>query len=176
LCSLSVDVDTDKAKLALSEIGENLRSVIDEMRSIIFDLRPIDFGENGMREDLMRLLYKMNEQNRFFISTDIDDLTFHNHITQVSIYRIVKECINNALRHSKGNQIIFTLKQKESVCEIMIKDNGIGFETDNIQEKRHNHFGLSMIEERVSLLHGTWKIESNDQTGTTISITLPWSD
>lgn len=126
-----------------------------------------------MREDLLRLVHKLNAQNRFIITTDIDEITFPNPIIQVSTYRIVKECVSNSIRHSKGSQLCLKLKQKAHFCEITITDNGLGFDANDLHEKRRNHFGLSMVEERVSLLQGSWVIESSENNGTKITITLP---
>jgi two-component system sensor histidine kinase DegS len=176
LCSLCMDRDPAQAKFELAGVSSSLRNIIDEMRGIIFDLRPIDFGENGIREDIERLIYKMNEQNRFFVKTDIDDIIFQSHITQVSVYRIIKECVNNALRYSEGNQLSLSLKAYGYLCEITIRDNGIGFDIERVHEKRGQHFGLSVVQERIRLLDGTWKIESTPDKGTTITITVPYRD
>jgi two-component system sensor histidine kinase DegS len=170
-----VDMDPNKAKQELNSVGMSLRSIINEMRGIIFNLRPVDLGDEGLRGDLEHLAYKLNEQNLFFVSTDIDDIDFHNNITQVSVYRIVKECLTNAFTHSKGNQLFFSMKKVDNACMITIKDNGIGFDFEKIKVKLKNHFGLSVLQERVRLLDGVLNIESKVGTGTTITIYIPYT-
>jgi two-component system sensor histidine kinase DegS len=169
-----VDSDPEKAKAELELVGTNLRSVINEMRNIIFNLRPVDLGKEGLRGDLEHLAFKLNEQNLFFVSTDIDDIEFHDNVTLVSIYRIVKECLMNAFKHSNGNQLLFTMKQKEDTCVITIKDNGVGFDFEQIKSKARKHFGLSVLQERVRLLDGVLDIESEVGVGTTITIYIPY--
>jgi two-component system sensor histidine kinase DegS len=175
LCARYVDSDPNKAKEELGSVGISIRKIIDEMRNIIFNLRPVDFGDRGMRSDLEHLTYKLNEQNTFFVSTDIDDVDFHDNITQVSVYRIVKECLTNAFKHSQGNQLFFSMKLEGDVCAIKIKDNGIGFNPETIKETKRNHFGISVMQERVRLLDGILNIETEMGIGTTITIYIPCS-
>jgi two-component system sensor histidine kinase DegS len=171
-----IDMDAEKAKQELNTVGKSLRSIINEMRGIIFNLRPVDLGDDGLRSDLEHLAYKLNEQNLFFVSTDIDEIDFHNNITQVSVYRIVKECLTNAFTHSKGNQLFFSMKKADNSCVITIKDNGVGFDFEKIKNKLKNHFGLSVLQERVRLLDGILNIESKVGSGTTITIYIPYND
>jgi two-component system sensor histidine kinase DegS len=173
LCIRFVDTNPEHAKEELNSVGTNLRSIISEMRNIIFNLRPVDLGDGGLRGDLEHLAYKLNEQNSFFVTTDIDDIDFRNNITQVSVYRIVKECLMNAFKHSKGNQLHFSMKRLDDTCLIIIKDNGVGFDFEQIKAKLRKHFGLSVMRERVRLLDGTLNIESEVGVGTTITISIP---
>jgi two-component system sensor histidine kinase DegS len=169
-----VDSNPGKAKEELNLVGNSLRSIINEMRNIIFNLRPVDLGKEGLRGDLEHLAFKLNEQNLFFVETDIDDIEFHDNITLVSVYRIIKECLMNAFKHSNGNQLHFTMKQQENACVIIIKDNGVGFDFDQIKSKARKHFGLSVLQERVRLLDGVLNIESEVGVGTTVSIHIPY--
>lgn len=106
---------------------------------------------------------------------DIDDiedvfLTEEKEISLIMIYRIIQECVQNGMEHSKGNQIEIALKKKEDSIFIRIKDNGIGFDLKEA-EKKDRHFGLSVVKERVFLLGG--KMEIDSQNGTTILIEIP---
>jgi two-component system sensor histidine kinase DegS len=82
----------------------------------------------------------------------------------------------NAFKHSKGNQLHFSMKQIEDSCLITIKDNGVGFDFEQIKDKLRKHFGLSVMRERVRLLDGVLNIESEVGVGTSITINIPCVD
>ena len=147
LVSLYMDKDPVKAKLELAGFKNDIKRVIDEIRNYIFDMRPMSF------DDLKN--ESKNPQINLFL---------------ITIYRIIQECIQNAIQHSEGTKIYVSLKKKNDKYEIIVKDNGKGF---NIKEAFHKdkHFGLSVLHERVFLLNG--EININTAHGTSITIEIP---
>ena len=175
LSSLYIDQDPIKAKLELATVEKNLRKVIEDIRNSIFDLRPMSFDDLGIKETIEKMLLMINQDQKFQIETDIEDIRPNisdskRMIILLSIYRIIQECVQNSIKHSEGNRIKVCLKDKKDSYEINIHDNGIGFDM-NEAVKKDNHFGLSVIKERVLLLNG--QIEMNTQNGTFIKIDIP---
>lgn len=175
LASLYLDHDSVKAKLELATIESGLRKVMDEIRNIIYDLRPMTFDDLGLRDTLLNFFSVVTQENNFEISFDIDDiddqlLDERKEIVFIMIYRIIQECVNNAVEHSKGNLIHVTLKQNEKKFLIRIKDNGIGINQEEV-DKKDKHFGLYVVKERVFLLNG--KMEIDTSNGTSIYIEIP---
>ncbi len=175
LSSLYIDQDPIKAKLELATIEQNLRKVIEDIRNCIFNLRPMSFDDLGIKETIEKMLLMVNQDKQFKIESDIEDIKISSsdskrEVILLSIYRIIQECLQNSIKHSKGNEIKLSLKDKNDFYEIMIQDNGIGFDISE-SAKRDNHFGLSVIKERVFLLKG--KIEIDTQNGTSIKIIIP---
>lgn len=175
LSSLYIDRDPVKAKLELATIEVGLRKVIDDIRNRIYDLRPMSFDDLGLRKTLLNLFSLINHEGQFEMIADIDDiddsfLDEEKEISLIMIYRIIQECVSNAVEHSEGNRIEVSLKEKEDNFEIKVRDNGIGFDPKEA-EKKDRHFGLTVVEERVFLLNG--KIEMNTQKGTSILIEIP---
>lgn len=175
LSSLYIDKDPLKAKLELASVESGLRKVIDDIRNRIYDLRPMTFDDLGLRETLLNFFSVLNREGHFEILEDIDDIEneFQEEEKEFSllmIYRIIQECVQNGMEHSKGNQIKVILKKKNEFILIEIADNGIGFDLEEA-EKKDRHFGLSVVKERVFLLGGKMKI--NTEHGTTVSIEIP---
>lgn len=175
LCSLYIDQDSIKAKLELATIEKNIRKVIEDIRNSIFDLRPMSFDDLGLKETVEKMLILLNQDKKFKIITDIEDIGYNipnskKEILLISIYRIIQECVQNSIKHSKGNEIRVSLKDKKNLYEIQIQDNGIGFDMDEAV-KKNNHFGLSVIRERVFLLNGRINIDAKN--GTFIKIEIP---
>lgn len=173
LSSLYIDQDPIKAKLELATIEKNLRKVIEDIRNCIFDLRPMSLDGLGLKETIEKLLLVLNQDKCFKIIMDIDNIASENSeskIMLISIYRIIQECVQNSIKHSKGDKINVSVKDKKDIYEIIIQDNGIGFD-ENEAMKKDKHFGLSVIKERVFLLNG--KIEIDSQNGTLVKIEIP---
>ena len=175
LSSLYIDCDPVKAKLELATIEAGLRKVIDDIRNRIYDLRPMTFDDLGLRQTLLNLFVLLNQDGRFEIITDIDEIDKslpdqEKEISLIMIYRIIQECVYNAIEHSGGNRIEVSLKEKEDIYQIKIRDNGIGFNQMEAK-KKDRHFGLTVVKERVFLLNG--KIEMDTKEGASIFIEIP---
>lgn len=175
LCSLYIDQDPIKAKLELATIEKSLRNVIDDIRNCIFNLRPMPFDDLGLKDTIENMIALLNQDKQFKIVTDIDDIAmsisdYEKDLLLISVYRIIQECVQNSIKHSKGNEIRVSIKDKKDYFRILFQDNGIGFDEQEAL-KKDKHFGLSVIKERVSLLNGT--IDMNTHDGTFIKIEIP---
>lgn len=171
LSSMYIDTDPIQAKLELSVINKGLKEIIDEIRGTIFDLRPMSFDDLGMKAALERLIATVNENGKFEIDYEIDDVSCETKLVMVSIYRIVKEAFNNIVRHAEAKKIIFRFKNRDGKCIIEIEDDGKGFEENHIDGKKH--FGVSLMRERVELLNGKVTITSKENSGTKIYVEIP---
>ena len=74
------------------------------------------------------------------------------------------------MKHSNATEVMLHVKHNDDTIEIIVSDNGIGFDYN---EKKKNHFGLSIMEERINLLKGDFSIISNSTNGTRIQIIIP---
>ncbi|MCM1193608.1 MAG: sensor histidine kinase [Butyrivibrio sp.] len=171
LSSLYIDEDAIKAKLELSVVNNVLRKTIDEIRNTIFDLRPMTFDDLGLKASLERLLSNFNESQKYFIETDIDDVSCENNLVLVSLYRVIQECLNNIEKHADAEKIVFSCKSSDGKCMVLIQDDGKGFDRSKSPEGKH--FGLSLMKERIDLINGKFQISSEEKKGTSIQIEVP---
>lgn len=175
LGSLYIDEDPVKAKLELATVGKGIRQVIEEIRNTIFDLRPMSVDDLGLKETINKLLAVLNQDKQFYIKTDIDAIIDMSsdpsaQLMYMSIYRIIQECVQNAIKHSDGKEIFVQLKDCGSCYRIVVRDDGRGFDVDTAM-KKERHFGLSVIKERVMFLEG--KMDINVSNGTSVEIEIP---
>jgi two-component system, NarL family, sensor kinase len=89
--------------------------------------------------------------------------------SEVLIYRILQELVNNTLKYSKANTIEVQMKKLRGEYQIDYKDNGIGFD----KAKAKKGLGLKSIASRVDILNGKLSIESADGAGVHFRITIP---
>lgn len=173
LASIYMDQDIVKSKLELAEVKQNIKTVIEEIRNTIFDLRPMSFDDLGIEETIQRYIQYVNKDQAFEIHTEIGNIDTTYYIIMANIYRIIQECISNAVKHSGGDEIYFKCYSKDKVCYIEIVDNGKGFIDGEFEQDGQKHFGLSVVKERVMILGGKIQIFSEIDKGTKISIVIP---
>ena len=91
---------------------------------------------------------------------------------EISIFRIIQELITNVIKHANATKGIIHLTNHEDNLNIMIEDNGIGFNPKQIT-KTNTGMGISNIDKRVEHLEGQFTIESEINKGTTVIIDIP---
>ncbi|MBD5526839.1 MAG: sensor histidine kinase [Lachnospiraceae bacterium] len=173
LAGIYMDKDIVKSKLELAEVKQNIKTVIEEIRNTIFDLRPMSFDDLGIEETIQRYIQYANKDHAFQIHTYIDNIDTTYYIIMANIYRIIQECISNAIKHSGGDEIYFKCYSKNKTCYIEIEDNGKGFVDGEYGQDGQKHFGLSVVKERVMILDGEIHISSEINKGTKIFIEIP---
>lgn len=183
LSSMYIDKDSIRAKLELEQCIKILKSTVNEIREIIFNFRPMSFDDLGLEQCIENFISSC--QSKFKnckIEYHICDLpldVWKNKDKQeinfllLTIYRIIQESVNNALKHSNGDRIVLDIGTKNNKCYINIKDNGKGFSVEDVLEQENMHFGISIMKERINLLHGTILFNTDKEKGTEINIEIP---
>lgn len=172
LFGLYMEKDPLKANIELLSIKKGLKSVIDEIRDIIFDLRPMTFDDLGLKETFEAYFQNLKSTTNFNYVLNIEPVESDDQSLLLSIYRIVVECVYNSVKHSQANNICFTCKSDGEHCYLWIEDDGIGFSKDDVETKK-NHFGLSVMYERVQMLDGEITFDTELGKGTKIYISIP---
>src|SRR5690606_20925067 len=89
---------------------------------------------------------------------------------KVNVYRILQEVIQNIVKHSNADGILLSFELKSnSLAEIKVKDNGIGFDVAKVK----SGIGLKNIQSRTKKIHGSLKVKSELNKGTEIAILIP---
>jgi len=174
LCMKLIDTDTIRVKLDLQVMIQCLKEVINDMRCIIYNLRPMSMDDLGLEATLSRYVSKLQKATNIKISYKVDGcLDYLDSVVSLTIYRIIQEATNNSVKHSFATKINISLITKENTCEISIIDNGKGFYLDKNSKDNTKNFGLSIMRERVYLLNGNIDIISKCNEGTQIFVNLP---
>ena len=175
LSSLYIDKDPIQAKLELSIINKSLKAIIEEIRNTIFNIRPMEFDDLGIKAAFERLISIINKDNIYEIDMNIENVSCETNTVLLTLYRAVQECLNNIVKHAEASKIIFHAENRDGKYLILIEDNGKGFNIQKMKEKKKNHFGMSLIKERINILHGNVKVSSSNK-GTRIEIEIPIID
>ncbi|MCW3465140.1 sensor histidine kinase [Chitinophaga nivalis] len=93
---------------------------------------------------------------------------------EITIYRIIQELVSNVLKHAEATQlsILLTCFDEENLINIMVQDNGRGFNVEEA-ERTKSGMGLNSLREMIANLNGEIRFDSNPASGTTVNIDLP---
>ncbi|ACL70929.1 sensor histidine kinase [Halothermothrix orenii] len=166
-----MDKDLKKARNELEDVKELVRLSMQEVRKIIYDLRPMSLDDLGLIPTLRRYINKFNEQTKIIIDFNILGPKRRLPNTyEITIFRLIQEGLNNIYKHSKASTGTVTLEYTPEQINILISDDGIGFKPEEVGA---NKFGLVSMRERCELLGGKLDLFSEKNKGTKIKITLP---
>jgi hypothetical protein len=91
---------------------------------------------------------------------------------ELAIFRVVQELITNVIKHAQATELDIHLNQHEDTINIMVEDNGVGFDNTKARSKQQG-MGLISVERRIEKLGGTVFVESQPQNGTSVIIDVP---
>lgn len=180
-CEIStrfVDIDPIRTKLELTTISNTLKSVINEIREVIFNLKPMSLEDLGLIMAIERFINQLMNHN------DIEIKFRHNEerkdvlpVINLSLFRVIQEACNNAIKHSNAKCIEIDINYDVEDIKVTIKDNGKGFDTSKIKDRNTQDYsgcGLSIMKERIYLLSGKLDIKSTINKGTIVNISVPY--
>lgn len=145
-----------------------LDSAMQEIRSLSRTLLPPSLGEISLIDALNELSKDMLLVNPININMDWVDFNESglNQKQKLTIFRIVQEQMNNIYKHSHAKNVLISLKKNEDHINLLIKDDGIGFDTS----VKRPGVGLRNIMSRAEVNNGTVTIESKPDAGCSIFI------
>lgn len=169
VCNRLVSVDIDKTKYELNNLKLLTRGALQDVRRIIYDLRPMSLDDLGIAPTLERHLKKISEENNLTISFDIKGDTHKlEDIIDVALFRVAQEALNNIIKHAQAKKVQVNLIFSDKYVELFIKDDGKGFDSEkaNNSLNLNSGYGICGMRERINLLGGDFVIKSEINKGT----------
>ncbi len=161
-----LDRDIPAARQQLERLGELAREALDELRSLIFGLRPPDLERDGLEGALRKEVQMLSGVHGVEIELTSDRSDGDGDAARnLALMRIVDEALHNALQHAHAQHIHVSLTNEG----IEVTDDGVGFEPDK-PELRSHHLGLTSMEERARELGATIEIRSAPGAGTKVRL------
>ncbi len=187
--SLELPDDVENALEQMEEIAEASTQALEEVRSVIHDLRPIQLDRLGFTKAVEAMLQRVGEANQLPIRAELEVLDGAlSKDAEINLYRVVQECLNNIVKHAQATEARVVLKKQPGAVALIIADNGRGFANadfgmrnaeakPNPQSASPNPhsggFGLLGIIERARILGCRPLIQSVPGQGTTITLKIP---
>jgi len=170
--------DVDAAAEELYKIEDLARRTTKEIRHMLFTLRPLVLESQGLAAALDSLAHNMKDTFDQNVIVDADEsiVPKMEMNKQAIVFAIAEEAVNNARKHAEAEYIWVKLKEiEQDIVLLEIKDNGVGFDVQEIEASYHNRGSLGMINmhERTQLVSGAVSIESAEGEGTLIQVVIP---
>ncbi len=178
ICEKFLTVDVEKAKQQIAELKGLIKASLQEIRRIIFDLRPMSLDDLGLVPTLQR--YSSNFTDETGIEVILDLYNPSNKLDtliEIAVFRIIQEALNNIKKHSKATRAYINLQIDDDKLFGKVVDNGIGFDVSELnnlkKDVKDGGFGIYSMRQRAELLKGELKIHSQPGKGTTLLLQIP---
>ncbi|MDI9257885.1 tetratricopeptide repeat-containing sensor histidine kinase [Flavobacterium sedimenticola] len=156
---LSSILNENKGLNQLKDVDTLLSSSITELRNVSYNLVPevlLKLGLENALNDLCHLLQsdKVKIELQFFGNETSIPIS-----SQINIYRIIQELLNNAIKHAQCTEILISCSQNDKLFFISVEDNGIGMEVRPVNS--YTSLGLRNVKNRVESMDGSLSLESS---------------
>lgn len=179
LCEKMIDIDLDKAREELRDLKKTIRDSLQDVRRIIYNLRPMSLDDLGLIPTLQRYVTTFQEESGISVSfqTKGSQPELKSEIS-VTVLRIIQEAMNNVAKHARADCITIHIEFMPIELKLFVIDDGVGFDIEKLKEKIDDissGFGLISMRERVELLNGEMNISSEPGKGTRLNIIIPFT-
>jgi signal transduction histidine kinase len=176
LVAVSLNLELIKGELSpdsSARVPESMRAIekmIEQVRTLAFELRPSTLDEFGLVGALQHLVARHGERSRVHASftTAPTDARAPVEI-ETACFRITQEALSNVARHARACNVEVTLTAQDAALELTVRDDGVGFDV----EKLRTGLGLVGMSERAELAGGHLDIESEPGAGTILRARFP---
>jgi PAS domain S-box-containing protein len=166
--------------VSLAPIVPMVQGAVEEVRRIQKDLRPSILDDLGI---LATVSWFCREYESTYPAIKIENQIDiqENDVPdplKIVIYRIFQEALNNIAKHSHAHLIWFSLKHSDGTIHLSIRDDGVGFDTEEAlsEDASIRGLGLSGMRERTQFSGGTFRIASRKGSGTAVLASWPTSE
>lgn len=160
----------EQQKERLGQIDRHFTEVLQEVRQLASDMRPVMLEDLGLLPSLHHFVEQTLSMTGFHIDIQVEgELQSLDDKENLVVFRIVQEAIANAMKYSGVNEATITLTYIEHFVQVAIKDEGKGF----ILEESKLGLGLLNMKERALSIGGSLLISSEPDKGTGIQLTIP---
>lgn len=165
----------------LGKIEELARRTTQEIRHMLFTLRPLVLESQGLVAALQAMANKMKETYNQNVIIEVDESILANMEMgkQNVIFYLAEEAVNNARKHAQAESIWVRLRPVlPEIAMLEIQDNGVGFDVDAVMKAydKRGSLGMVNLQERTELVNGVLDIKSAPGKGTRVQVFIPLTE
>jgi PAS domain S-box-containing protein len=166
------------------EMDKQLAEILSLTRHLTVELSPPILRDEGLTQAITWLADQMYEKQGLHIEIQAEEsFAVANEAIQVLLFNCVRELLFNTVKHAGVNRALVVMKRSEADLVIEVRDAGKGFNVAALEERiksddrgpKQWSFGLTTLRHQLSLVGGQMDVQSGPDTGTCITITIPYS-
>ena len=155
------------------QVYNNISSLVNEsaaeVRNLSHTMMPQSLAMTGLVDAVKNFTDKIDPrklQLSFNVEGSLENIDSNR---QMMVYRILRECIQNVIKHAKATALDISIIAEKDAVDIIVEDNGIGFDKQEVQEG----LGMQSIRSRVDFLNGKMEVTSQPGKGTVVALYIP---
>lgn len=160
--------DTESVQRYIARAERMAQQALKEMRLLVYELRPLELEQKGFVRAIQERLDAVEKRAGLEVQFLVPEPVVLPAEMEESLFRIVQEALNNALKHADASMITVELHANDGHGELQVRDNGRGF--DPSSGSQTGGLGLVSMRERVSEFEGELLIQSSPDEGTCVII------
>lgn len=155
---------------AIGRLGEIGQQALQEMRLLVYELRPLVLRREGLVRALSQRLETVERRAGLEAQLMVDGALNLAPALEEQLYHVIQEALNNALKHAHATAVTVRIRVLDEELWVEVRDNGIGFDPERVRSE--GGIGLTSMRERVEKLGGALAIRSSLEEGTQIIVSL----
>ena len=163
--------DPDQVPQSLGDLRRLIRGAQAEMRALLAELRPSTLTDSNLGDLLLLLGNALSARIDIPVIVNVQKEVVLSNEIQIAFYRVCQEALSNIAKHAEASQVEINLTHDEMATELCIRDNGKGFDPEQIDP---GHYGLKMMSERIEAVGVQLSITSQPVQGT--EVTVRWTN
>jgi signal transduction histidine kinase len=174
LKALESKCEQDEARQRVRAVCSDLSQSIEHLRELSHQLRPPDLDQVGLAPTLRYLVDDMLEETGISgdFKSNLEGYRLEPNL-EITLYRIAQEALTNVVRHARASQAVVALRRSGHDLELVVEDDGIGFNPDDLATSGNAHIGLASIQERTQRMGGTLEVTTGEGKGTRLMVRIP---
>ncbi len=168
----AMDNDGETAKNEVENLRDLSRAALQEMRSLIFELRPAALESDGLVATLEKHLDVLRRIGHAEIAISAPDYSPQSPAVERTVFRIIQESLNNVMKHAEAKRVDVQITTIDRMLRVSVTDDGTGFNVDDAQI-RGQRLGITSMRERAEELGGSLRIKSERGKGTRVEFDVP---
>lgn len=161
---------------ALDDLQEQLQRTTQDLRTVLYELRPLGIAEEGLLSVLRQYVGRLRSTPALRIHLDAPDTLRRlapDH--EAAVFIIMQEALNNVRKHARARAVWLTLRDDGGALYAEVRDNGCGFDVAQMQASyiQRGSFGLLNMHERAQLIGGSCTISSTPGHGSLVQVRIP---
>ena len=171
-----IDRDPARAKEELVKVEALAKHISAEIRGMLFTLRPLVLETQGLGSALDTLLQRLGESDEIEMRlVGGENGALLSKHAQIVAFAIIEEALSNARKYAKATLIEVRLWQTNGLFVASVTDNGVGFDTYDVDRDYSTRGSLGMVNmrERAERIDGSLRVESSPNSGTSVTLVVP---
>ena len=171
-----IDRDPARAKEELVKVEALAKHISAEIRGMLFTLRPLVLETQGLGSALDTLLQRLGESDEIEMRlVGGENGALLSKHAQIVAFAIIEEALRNARKYAKATLIEVRLWQTNGLFVASVTDNGVGFDTYDVDRDYSTRGSLGMVNmrERAERIDGSLRVESSPNSGTSVTLVVP---